>query len=133
VLSYAAREADIVSINNVPMQADADAVTPQQHARTRIETVREAAGARLADLDIEASAFFTIVTDDISAGAERLGSALRVPPAQLPDHPNVLIGSIDQLVQRLEERRETYGVNYVTVQQSDMRAFAPVVEKLAGC
>jgi alkanesulfonate monooxygenase SsuD/methylene tetrahydromethanopterin reductase-like flavin-dependent oxidoreductase (luciferase family) len=133
VLSYAAREADIVSINNGPMQTDADGVTPQEHARTRIETVRDAAGTRLAALDIEGSAFFTIVTDDITAGAERLGAALRVPPAQLPDHPNVLVGPVDELVERLEERRETYGINYVTVQQSDLRAFAPVVEKLAGC
>jgi probable F420-dependent oxidoreductase len=133
VLSYAAREADIVSINNVPMQTDSEGVSPQEHAVARIDTVRAAAGARLTDLDIEASAFFTIVTDDVSAGAERLGAALRTPAADLPVHPNVLIGSADQLVDRLQERRETYGVNYVTVQQSDMRAFAPIVDRLSGC
>jgi alkanesulfonate monooxygenase SsuD/methylene tetrahydromethanopterin reductase-like flavin-dependent oxidoreductase (luciferase family) len=133
VLSYAARAADIVSINNVPMQTDADGGTPQDHARTRIETVRNAAGPRLADLDIESSAFFTVVTEDIELAAERLGAALRTPSAGLPDHPNVLLGTVDQMVERLQERRETYGVNYVTVQQSDMRAFAPVVDRLAGC
>jgi probable F420-dependent oxidoreductase len=133
VLSYAAREADIVSINTVPMQTDADGGTPQDHARTRIETVRNAAGPRLADLDIESSAFFTVVTEDIELAAERLGAALRTPSAGLPDHPNVLLGTVDQMVERLQERRETYGVNYVTVQQSDMRAFAPVVDRLAGC
>ena len=133
VLSYAANEADIVSINNVPMQADADGVTPREHALARIETVRSAAGQRLDLLDIESCGFFTIVTDDIPAAAARLGTALRTPPDDLPDHPNVLIGTVDQIVQCLQERRETYGVNYVTVQQSDMRAFAPVVDRLAGC
>jgi probable F420-dependent oxidoreductase len=133
VLGYAAREADIVSINNVPMQADPDGITPQEHALARIDAVRSAAGDRLNDLDIESSAFFTIVTDDVRAAAERLGKALRTPPAELLDHPNVLIGSIDQIVTRLQERRGTYGVNYVTVQQSDMQAFAPVVKELAGC
>ena len=133
VLGYAAREADIVSINNVPMQTDAEGVTPQEHALTRIETVRTAAGPRLDGLDIESSGFFTIVTDDIPAAAARLGAALRTPPDDLPDHPNVLLGTVDQIIDRLQGRRETYGVNYVTVQQSDMRAFAPVVDRLAGC
>jgi alkanesulfonate monooxygenase SsuD/methylene tetrahydromethanopterin reductase-like flavin-dependent oxidoreductase (luciferase family) len=115
------------------MQADPDGITPQEHALARIDAVRSAAGDRLNDLDIESSAFFTIVTDDVRAAAERLGKALRTPPAELLDHPNVLIGSIDQIVTRLQERRGTYGVNYVTVQQSDMQAFAPVVKELAGC
>jgi probable F420-dependent oxidoreductase len=133
VLGYAAREADIVSINNAPMQTDAAGMTPQQHALARIETVRNAAGPRLDGLDIESSAFFTIVTDDVDSAAERLGTALRIPADGLPDHPNVLLGSIDHIVDRLQERRQSYGVNYVTVQQSEMRAFAPVVTRLTGC
>ena len=133
VLSYAAREADIVSINNVPMQTDSNGVTPQEHALARIETVRTAAGPRLDQLDIESSAFFTVVTDDVPAAADRLGAALRTPAADLPDHPNVLLGTVDRIVEILQERRLTYGTNYVTVQQSDMQAFAPVVDRLTGC
>lgn len=48
------------------------------------------------------------------------------------EHPNVLLGRVDELTERLVERRETYGVNYVTVQPSVVEAFAPIVAELAG-
>jgi hypothetical protein len=50
----------------------------------------------------------------------------------LRDHPNVLIGSADSVVDTLHSRREALGVNYVTVQQSQIESFAPVVELLRG-
>jgi nucleoside-diphosphate-sugar epimerase len=41
-----------------------------------------------------------------------------------------LIGST--IVDQLQERRDVYGVNYVTVQQGELERFAPVVARLAG-
>jgi alkanesulfonate monooxygenase SsuD/methylene tetrahydromethanopterin reductase-like flavin-dependent oxidoreductase (luciferase family) len=133
VLSFAAREADIVSINNVPFGPTEDGLTPRQEAVRRLDHVRAAAGERLAGLDIEASPFFTAVTDDAGAAAARIASLVDVPAEGLADHPNVLLGPVDGLVERLEERRETFGVNYVTIQQPELERFAPVVARLAGC
>jgi hypothetical protein len=39
---------------------------------------------------------------------------------------------MDAVIDRLQERRERFGVNYVTVQQAQVEAFAPVVERLSG-
>ena len=50
----------------------------------------------------------------------------------LRDHPNVLVGSPESVVETLHSRRETLGVNYVTVQQSQIESFAPVVARLRG-
>ena len=50
----------------------------------------------------------------------------------LRDHPNVLVGSLESVVETLHSRRETLGVNYVTVQQSQIESFAPVVALLDG-
>ena len=50
----------------------------------------------------------------------------------LQDHPNVLAGSPDSIADTLQERRETFGINYVTVQQSQAERFAPIVARLAG-
>ena len=50
----------------------------------------------------------------------------------LVDHPNVLVGSADAVVETLQARRETQGVNYVTVRQSQAEKFAPVVARLTG-
>jgi probable F420-dependent oxidoreductase len=133
VLSFAGREADIVSINNVDFEpVNADGLTPAQEARRRLDHVRAAAGERFAQLDIESSPFFTRVTDDVSAASEEIAGLLHVDPAGLDEHPNVLLGSVDEIVDVLEQRRESYGVNYVTVQQRDLDAFAPVVARLQG-
>lgn len=133
VLSLAAREADIVSINNVPFQAvNDDGLTPAEEAVRRLGYVRAAAGDRFAGLDIEASPYFTEITDDKDAAIERVAGLMRVAPEVLADHPNVLVGTIDEIADRLVARRETFGANYVSVQQAQVDSFAPIVERLAG-
>ncbi|MFB4298777.1 TIGR03621 family F420-dependent LLM class oxidoreductase [Actinomadura sp. NTSP31] len=133
VLSLAAREADIVSINNVPFDAVNDAGrTPAQEAAHRFAIVRDAAGERLSDLEIESSPFFTEITDDAAGAVARVAKLMGVPPDGLPDHPNVLAGSLDEVADRLQQRREVFGANYITVQQREMERFAPIVARLAG-
>ena len=43
-----------------------------------------------------------------------------MPAEVLVDHPNVLIGSAEAVVERLQARRERLGVNYVSVQQAQL-------------
>jgi probable F420-dependent oxidoreductase len=133
VLSFAAREADIVSLNNVDfVPVNDDGLTPHEEAQRRLGYVRDAAGDRLADLDVESSPFFTRITDDVDAAAAKVAGFLHIEPDLLVDHPNALFGSVEAIADRLLERRERYGVNYVTVQQGELERFAPVVERLTG-
>ena len=44
----------------------------------------------------------------------------------------MLIGSVDTVVEVLQSRREELGINYVTVQQPRLDAFAPIVARLHG-
>ncbi|WP_019925375.1 TIGR03621 family F420-dependent LLM class oxidoreductase [Nocardia sp. BMG111209] len=133
VLSLAGREADIASINNVPFEpVDAAGRTPQQEAVRRLGFIRDGAGDRFGDLEIESSPFFTAITGDPATTLAGIATMLRVPAEGLGDHPNVLVGTVDEVADRLRERRETFGANYITVQQSEIDAFAPVVARLAG-
>ena len=133
VLSLAGREADIASISNVPFVAvNDDGLSPSEEASRRVEYVRAAAGARFADLDVESSPYFTDITDDVDAALARVAKMVRAPADVLVDHPNVLIGTAEALVDQLERRRERLGVNYVTVQQSCVEEFAPIVDRLTG-
>ena len=50
---------------------------------------------------------------------------------QLLDSPSALIGTVDQIVEDLLERRERYGFSYIVVWEP-MDQFIPVVERLAG-
>jgi probable F420-dependent oxidoreductase len=133
VLSLAAREADIISISSVPFVArDAEGLDPQAVALRRTEFVRAAAGERYHGLEVESSPYFCDVTDDpetmLAGVAKSTGIAIDV----LRDHPNVLVGSLESVAETLYARRETLGVNYVTVQQSQIESFAPVVALLHG-
>ena len=133
VLSLAGREADIVSISSVPFVArDADGLDPQAVAQRRIEFVRTAAGERYAQLDVESSPYFTEITGDPETVLAGLAKSTGIAADLLRDHPNVLIGSSESVVELLHSRRETLGVNYVTVQQTQIESFAPVVALLHG-
>jgi alkanesulfonate monooxygenase SsuD/methylene tetrahydromethanopterin reductase-like flavin-dependent oxidoreductase (luciferase family) len=133
MLAFAGREADIVSMSSVPFIArDADGRDPQAVARRRIDVVRAAAGDRYNRLEIESSPYFTAVTDEPEATLAQAASNTGIPADVLREHPNVMIGSLETIVEILLSRRESLGVNYVTVQQSQIESFAPVVDRLAG-
>src|SRR6201996_697044 len=130
VLSLAGREADIVSMSSVPFVArDVDGRDPQAVARRRIGFVREAAGGRFGGLDVESSPYFTQITDDPETALAGIAKSTGIDAELLRDHPNVLIGSVESVVETLCSRREELGVNYVTVQQAQIGYFAPVVDK----
>ncbi|MCK9902406.1 TIGR03621 family F420-dependent LLM class oxidoreductase [Frankia sp. Cpl3] len=136
VLSLAGREADIASISTLHFApVNEDGLTPVEEAERRTGYVREAAGDRFAHLDIESSPFFTKVTKDaeeIEAAVGGVAATMQVEAAGLMRHPNVLVGSVEEIVERLQERRAQFGVNYISLQQSEIDSFAPVVERLAG-
>lgn len=139
VLSLAARQADVVAfnINNQAgkLNAEGPRSSTAEATAEKIGWVREAAGDRFEDLILEIGAYFTIVTDDAAAAASELGEMTRgmfdMPVKETLDHPHVLIGTVDEICERLQERRERYGFSYVTIREADMEAFAPVVARLS--
>src|SRR5262249_1178128 len=127
---FAGREGDIVSLSN----AVSDDPDPMGTVEQRVAWMREGAGDRMGDLDVESMVTYFEITDDVDGTLERVAAAFGniVSPEVLRDHPLVLVGSLDQVVERLEERRERLAVNYVTVPYHFLDAFAPVVEQLTG-
>ena len=51
---------------------------------------------------------------------------------EILDSPYFLVGSIDQIVEDLQARRERYGISYVSVPTELVDEFSPVVARLAG-
>jgi probable F420-dependent oxidoreductase len=133
ILSLAGSEADIVSISSVPFVArDADGLDPEAVAQRRIDFVRAAAGDRFGGLDVESSPYFTEITADAESALAGIAKSTGIPADLLHAHPNVLVGSPESIADLLHSRRESLGVNYVTVQQSQIESFAPVVAALRG-
>ena len=53
-------------------------------------------------------------------------------PEEFAVHPHALIGSVDEICDQLTERRDTYGISYVTFPARMVDAVAPIVARLTG-
>ncbi len=136
ILRMAGREADIVSLNfnNRAGVIGPDGVgssTADETAK-KIEWIREGAGDRFSQIEIEIGAYFTVVTDDAKKVAAGFAAMFGLTPDEVLCHPHALIGTVDAICDELQRRREQYGISYVTVGASVADAFAPVVERLVG-
>lgn len=136
ILGIAGREADIVSLNfdNSSGTLGAESVVSGTAAQTeeKLGWIRAGAGARFGDLELEIAAYFAVITDDPAAARQALAGRFETDPAILTDHPHALIGSVDQICDLLVERRERFGISYVTLSSRAFEGFAPVVERLSG-
>jgi hypothetical protein len=98
----------------------------------KIAWIREAAGARFDQLELNVTIFVAIVADDQNAMAERIAPGYGMSPAEVLQSPHVLIGSTEQIVDTLQERRARYGFSYVVFSGEGFDRLAPVVKQLAG-
>jgi hypothetical protein len=99
----------------------------------RIAWVREQAGDRFEQLELNALVQRVIVTDDRQQAAEELTARwTALTPAEILETPYLLIGTVDQMVEALHERRERWGFSYFAVHEWSLDELAPVIARLAG-
>ncbi|MFM9036717.1 MAG: TIGR03621 family F420-dependent LLM class oxidoreductase [Actinomycetota bacterium] len=136
VLTIAGREADIVSLNfdnsSGKLGPAGIGSSTAELTMQKIGWVKEGAGARFDQIEIEIAAYFTIVTPDGDGTRAKMAPMFGMTPEVLADHPNALIGSIDEICDRIVERREKFGISYVSFGASVIDAVAPVIDRLAG-
>ena len=140
ILRFAGQEADIVSLNfnNRAGMLGPDGMASGLAAATaqKIDWVREGAGDRFDDIELEIGAYNTIVTDQPEPTAAAIGEMLGMSAEDILSHPHCLIGSVDFICDELQRRRAQYGISYVAVlddgENNMVEAFAPVVARLAG-
>jgi len=139
VLSLAAREADVVGINFKSTRKgwiDLSSIRPEAIDQ-RIQWVREAAGDRFEVLELNNFAFVAAVTDQrrqvAQQGLQNFGEA--IDDASMDEwlaSPMVLVGTVSQIIQDLQMRRERFGISYIVLRKEVADAFAPVLERLVG-
>jgi probable F420-dependent oxidoreductase len=145
MLSFAAREADVIGVTSKATAAGAVDLgdrTPRAFDE-KVLWIREAAGERFSELELNTLVQQVIVTNNRHQAAEQVLADYAKWPADLVvnvpesheevlEAPYCLIGTAAQIAEELRERRERYGISYVTVHGRFAEALAPVVEQLAG-
>ncbi|MCJ7439593.1 MAG: TIGR03621 family F420-dependent LLM class oxidoreductase [Acidimicrobiia bacterium] len=136
LLRLAGREADIVGINP---NLRAGAVGPDtlkdavaDVTARKVGWVREGAGDRFDDLELQIRYFIAAVTDNPKGLGEAIAPGFGMTTDELLTSGTALVGTVDSCIDTLRERRETWGVSYLVLGQDNFEAFAPVVAALAG-
>ena len=136
VLSIAARTADIVGINP---NLKAGALGPETVADAmagptdqKVAWVKEAAGDRFDDIELNILSFVSTITDDAAGYSEMVAPMFGGDPTDFLEAPTVVAGSLPELVDRLEARRERWGFSYYVFQSGNAEVMAPLVAELTG-
>ncbi|MCU1352251.1 MAG: luciferase-like [Acidimicrobiales bacterium] len=140
MLRFAAREADIIGLN--PRRVSNDDWADQNVADATAEAtdrklawIRESAGDRFADIELSIVAPFVATTDDRAGFAATVASGLDTTAFGADDvlaSPHLLVGTVDEQVATLEERRERWGLSYYVFNDTSLDDAAPLVARLAG-
>jgi probable F420-dependent oxidoreductase len=136
VLKLAVEHADIIGVNPSLASGAVDAASiagtaPAAYAE-RIGWIREAAGDRFGDLELQSLVFVAQLGRPKAVIAEEMSKLLGYPPEDVAASSTVLIGTEDEIVETLLARREELGFSYWVLHRGDVEAFAPVVARLAG-
>ncbi len=126
MLSYAAHEADIVSISMLdPRLKDGP---PAPAFAEKAAWVREAAGR---PVELHANCFAAEVTDRATEALQRIADRIAATPEQALENPANLVGSVDSIVEQLQGWQERCGLGYISLQPHVMEAFAPVIARFS--
>jgi probable F420-dependent oxidoreductase len=145
ILAIAARLADIISVST---RASADGRVDLSNItlaalENKLRRIREAAGDRFAQIELNMTVRELRLTDDRRATARELlrdwGGASRLfanvdqlTEDDVLESPYISIGTVDEIVEQFETSRERWGFTYLEVSSTDAEAVAPVMERLNG-
>jgi probable F420-dependent oxidoreductase len=136
MLSLAAREADIVAVNpSVPEGSIGPAMGAYMNRAATIEKigiVRAAAGERYDEVEICNLVNMVAITANADAAARAIGDVVGLGPEEIPRAEICLVGSVGEVVDELEQRRDQLDMSYIVVPDEVLDAFVPVMEALQG-
>jgi probable F420-dependent oxidoreductase len=137
MLTFAGREADIVGISPLrPVASSFDHFGPSlatsgHRIEQQLEWIREGAGARFDGIEISVMAHHLEITDDVEGRATDLAASWGSTAGNVLASPHVYLGSVEQIVETLQERRERYGISYVVFLGSDLEQAEPIISRLS--
>jgi probable F420-dependent oxidoreductase len=137
LLALAAKEAHTVNLTGLNFARGGTALDMSgwklPAVDERLQVLREAAGPRLGRLELSAQIQRVIVTDRRRQAAEELQKQwTQLTVEEILEAPFVLIGTVDEMVEALQARRDRWGISYFVTFEPYLDTLAPVIARLAG-
>jgi probable F420-dependent oxidoreductase len=135
ILTLAAEQAEIVGVNTSLASGekgdDVSSSATFDHFDRCLGWVRDAAGSRFESIELQIAVIAVAVVSSNRA-AIRSATMLGFPGEEALNLPVLLIGTQDEICERLLERRERWGFSNVVIPGESLDIFAPIVARLAG-
>ena len=136
MLRLAARYADIVGVLPAPIRDSADSDDPRDRLPAafdaKIGVVRDAAGDRFGDLEINAFGTFIITGHRRAETADLIVRRgwTGIDAEAVWQMPTIFIGSPDQIRSDLRARQERFGLSYLVAGEDNLPALAQIASGL---
>ena len=138
MLSIAAREADIIGILTATVGTGRRLPDPSgllaENIAEKIDWIRQEAGSRFDNIELSIVGS-VVIAENRREAAERLARERgwnSMSAERVLEMPSIFIGSVEQIVDQMQVRRERYGISYYVVTDRSMEMVAPIVARLAG-
>ncbi|NMO02978.1 LLM class F420-dependent oxidoreductase [Gordonia sp. TBRC 11910] len=146
MLALAAKYADVISVATGTTREGQLRLSDMTIEKTieRVDVIRQAAGDRFDDIELNWTIATIVITDDREATADMALKALEqgYPPNIARDvtltvddilaSPYLAFGTFEQIADQIREVRRRTSMSYVGVFPTQMDAFAPVIPLLRG-
>ena len=137
LLTLAAREADIVGQSGITFRRGGAAPDISgwrvSEIDKRVQLIRNVAGDRYGRLELNVLVQRVVVTNYRRKAAEELARQwTQLTPDEILESLYLLIGTVDQVIEDLQMRRERWGICSYVVFEPYVDTLAPVVARLAG-
>ncbi|MFC8664276.1 LLM class F420-dependent oxidoreductase [Streptomyces sp. NPDC057199] len=132
MLRLTAEHADIAAFTAARTR-DGGALEPisAEELDERVALYRKLAAGRAEPAELNLLVQIVIVTDDPGAAIQPwLSHIPHLTEQQVLELPIVLVGTLDDIVERVRAQRDRFGFSYLTVLEPNMEAFAPVIARL---
>ncbi|MGH3675712.1 MAG: TIGR03621 family F420-dependent LLM class oxidoreductase [Mycobacterium sp.] len=135
VLRLAARSADIISFSGAATSRHGEGRFPLLGGSAimdeRVEYARAALGDRISEVDLNIVAPAVAVTTERHAALDALQYlAPSLSIEERAEVPGLLVGTAQQIADKIQHNRERYGFTYVTVLEHSLEAMAPIIGRL---
>jgi probable F420-dependent oxidoreductase len=135
VLRLAARHADIIGFSGAASSRHGEGQFPLLGGAAimeeRVDYARAALGDRIGEVELNIVAPAVAVTTERHATLDRLQHL--APSLSIEDRetvPGLLVGTAQQIADKIQNNRERYGFSYVTVLEHSLDAMAPIIKLL---
>lgn len=133
LLTLAGQVADVISIMPRSRRDGSgleDADASAEAFERKLAWIRDGAGDRFSRIELSTLVQSVVITDHPLDAAKPLAKEYGVEAEDVLETPLVLVGSVDQIAETLERRRDRFGLSYITVFEKDLESLAKVIARL---